>query len=124
MGAKVPQVSVTPVRRLDGTLSPTEFNVTFTGQSGKEDHPALVVSEMLDDAGNPIAAASSVWTIKEPSDTFRVNPEEEWGRKQDQTFPSVAMDADGDFVIAWQSDVSDSDVFGSISLGLIDLSAP
>ena len=128
MEAFIPEVTVTPVTELDGTLSSTEFDITFTGKSGKKDHPTLVISEVQDDEenvddgqGNSLTELSYVSTLKEPTGTFRVNPEEmdcplTCGLDvYDQTHPSVAMDADGDFVITWESEVPDSAVFGSVS---------
>ena len=108
----LPFVTVTPH---NGSL--TEFDITFAGDhnkrfllpsgaeimfqpnSGKQDHPLLIVSEVLDDFGNSLTA-SPVATLKEPSPEFRVNdPEpddpETWGPDlTDQISPAVAMDAE------------------------------
>ncbi len=112
----VPQVSVVAVNT-------TQFDVTFTGVSGKKDHPLMVVTQAFDDFGNNLLPSPQlqVRTLKEPSPEFRVNPEE----PDDPFTPgpdvfyqrnsSVAMDADGDFVIVWESDVSNSLVFSSFS---------
>ena len=60
-----------------------------------------------------------VRTLKEPSPEFRVNPEEvdnpftPLPDFYQQNNPAVAMDADGDFVIVWQSEVPDSVTPGS-----------
>jgi hypothetical protein len=70
--------------------------------------------------GKPLAGAS-VQIIKESSDTFRVNdPEPVWNPanasrppRYNQTNAQVAMDADGDFVITWQSYVPNSVTPGS-----------
>ncbi len=108
------EVEVTPVVNADGTYSLTEFDITYTGTAGKQDHPELVISDATDDQGNAVTVADdAVETRKEPSNEFRVNPEEEEGEELNQTYATVAMDADGDFVVVWQSEVSDTDNYGS-----------
>ena len=111
-----PKISVKPVLGTgkDGLV----FDVTFVGTSGKQDQPLLAV---VDSAGSAIANAS-VATLKETSDEFRVNPEEPDNQFTTampdtyvQTAPAVAMDADGDFVITWQSEVPNSANFGSVT---------
>ena len=111
----LPAVSVT-------ANSATEFDVTFTGNSGMEQQPLL---SLLDSSGNPLVGPGvGVQILKQTSDAFRVNDPEPQDpdalRPQfyDQTNPQVAMDLDGDFVITWQSAVpysvnpgSDSDIF-------------
>ena len=70
--------------------------------------------------GKPLAGATAQ-IIKESSDSFRVNdPEPVWNssyasspQRYNQTNAQVAMDADGDFVITWQSYVPDSVNAGS-----------
>jgi len=110
MRVAVPTVSVTPVYNVPGRPDGTVFDITFTGASGKKDHPLLVVSEVLDENG-AVLTGSSVTTLKEPSPEFRVNPEEPddpftlLPDRFNQTHAVVAMDADGDFVIVWQSEV-------------------
>ncbi len=103
MRAAAPTVSVT-------WLSATEFDITFTGNSAKEQQPLMVV---LDAAGSPLAGAS-VEIIKQSSDEFRVNdpePDDPDTIRPDvysQALPQVAMGPDGDFVITWTSMVPDS----------------
>jgi subtilisin-like proprotein convertase family protein len=111
-----PEVEVTPVIGADGMYSLTEFDITFVGSAGKQDHPQLVVTDARDDQGSAVTIpAGTVETRKEPSNEFRVNPEEEDGEELNQTYATVAMDADGDFVIAWQSEVSSTDNYGSVT---------
>ncbi|HYW79162.1 MAG TPA: hypothetical protein VE890_06265, partial [Thermoguttaceae bacterium] len=251
MQSYAPQVSVVPVAGPSGMPSLTTFDVTFTGSSGKVDHPDLVVknprTDVKDSNGDPIqlfpsqllivdttshagqqlsgafklrvdgdltkdiafdtnnvaattgaiatvlanegytgttvtlrsdlpagvygfeinferngmpinampleyvpnaamplnvpvyVEAMGSKTLKEPSATFRVNPTEaddpltEGLDVYDQTHPSVGMDADGDFVIAWQSEIPNSATYGSImdvfarrftSFGHVDSSVP
>lgn len=135
----VPSVNVEPVwenvlnpatGKLELQPSLTEFEITFDGAlgakegaAGKIDHPELVFVDAVDDAGTAVdvAALGTVRTIKEPSAEFRVNPDEPetpftpWPDKYDQRDAAVAMDADGDFVITWESEVHDSQLAGSIS---------
>jgi len=145
----VPGVTVRPVWELDptdNTLRPsrTKFDFTFDGatgakegNSGKKDHPEMVVSTAWDengkswqdnndngvkDPGEPFFAdLSDVDTLKEPSDEFRVNPPEPDNPftplpdLYKQTRPDVAMDADGEFVITWQSEVPDVEEYGTVS---------
>ncbi len=108
------EVDVTPVVTAEGTLSLTEFDITFVGSSGKQNHPELVVSNAKNDANQTVSVPSdAITTRKETSNEFRVNPEEETA--YNQTSPSVAMDADGDFVIVWESEVSGTTTSGSVS---------
>ena len=128
----VPGVTVVP-------LGLTQFDITFNsatgsseGAAGSKDHPPLALA--YDEFGNPLAfnefgaqltpAAVSdfdVKTMKEPSPEFRVNPPEPDNPftilpdRFHQTNPSVAMDADGEFVITWESVVPDNVNFGSVS---------
>jgi len=103
----------------DGTI----FDIAFTGDSGKKDHPELVVTAVEDEYGVSLIASPQlgVETLKEPSPEFRVNPEEPDNPftilpdRYDQINPSVAMDADGEFVITWESEVPNIDNFGSVS---------
>ena len=127
IATSLPMVTVTPV--LDGSARDgLVFDITFGGEaddltlrssSGKKNHPPLVITAVTDENGAPLATGSVV-TLKEPSDEFRVNPAEvddiltPGPDYKNQTNPSIAMDADGDFVIAWQSEVagaSVSDIF-------------
>jgi len=98
------------------------FDITFTGDSGKSQTPALAISAINDELGvSLLSSATPVKIIKMTGDEFRVNPPE----PQDpfspgpsvtaQTAPAVAMDDDGSFVIAWQSAVPDSVNFGSVT---------
>jgi hypothetical protein len=96
-----------------------EFDIWFKGDSGKRDFPLLQVG-LVDGSGNPVNG-SVVETLKEPSAEFRVNEAEGFdpvtgaylGNAQGNSV--IAMDADGDFVIAWQSEVRNTEVFGSQS---------
>jgi hypothetical protein len=122
MKTYAPELQVTPVVLPDGTLSLTEFDITFVGSSGKQDHPLLEISSARNDQGQTVSVPSNaVVTRKEPSNEFRVNPEEfddpttSGPDAYNQTNPSVAMDADGDFVIVWESEVPNSQNFGSVS---------
>ena len=117
-----PEVQVTPVITPDGTMSLTEFDITFVGSSGKQNHPELTVSNARNDQGQTVSIPSdAVETRKEPSNEFRVNPEEfddpttSGADAYNQVNPSVAMDADGDFVIVWESEIPNSQDFGSVS---------
>ncbi|MBN2021737.1 MAG: trypsin-like serine protease [Pirellulales bacterium] len=100
-----PEVSVRAV-------SATEFDVTFVGISSKINHPEMKVIEVRDEAGNALSGAS-VKTIKETSPEFRVNdaePDNPFTPGVDalmQNAAAVAMDADGDFVITWQSEMAE-----------------
>ncbi|NLS96608.1 MAG: hypothetical protein GXX96_31110 [Planctomycetaceae bacterium] len=117
-----PEVQVTPVVKSDGTLSLTEFDITFVGSSGKQDHPQLALTNARNDQGLVVSVPSSaVVTRKEPSNEFRVNPAEPddpataGNDAYNQTNPSVAIDADGDFVIVWESEIPNTKDFGSVS---------
>jgi len=134
MRVALPGVTVTPVPEFDATTnqwrdSLTQFDITFNGldgakegDSGKKDHPELVVVSGQDDLLNPLPVGGfDVTTLKEPSKEFRVNPEEPDNPfttlpdRFHQTEPAVAMDADGEFVITWQSEVPDWESVGSVS---------
>ncbi|MBN1588420.1 MAG: hypothetical protein JW888_02795, partial [Pirellulales bacterium] len=116
------RIAVTPVIDPD-TLeySLTTFDVTFIDESGKTNVPEMVIASATDDLGRTQDTSgisyldpsnSSVTTIKESSPEFRVNdPEPDdpftpWPDKTDQYQAAVTMDADGDFVITWTSDVA------------------
>ena len=103
-----------------------EFDITFTGDYGYQQQPLLAVlnPKVTDPATglHPAIAGATVQIVKQSSDEFRVNapevdnPETDWIDVYDQTNPQVAMDADGDFVITWESEVADaqnsvSDIF-------------
>ena len=115
----VPDIRVTPVFDVPGQENGTVFDVTFVGAFGKQDQPELVATHVQDEFGNPLPLFD-VQTLKEPSPEFRVNPEEPddpltpGPDKFDQTNAVVAMDADGEFVIAWHSEVPDTTVAGSV----------
>ena len=92
------------------------FDITFVNGGGLSDHEIVLVSA-VDEFGNEYVGSSddySIDTIKKSSDVFRVNAPE--GNDPDtgvplvtnQINPSVAMDADGDFVITWESEVQGS----------------
>jgi len=142
MRTAAPRVSVTPVPSAEGDLRFRQFDLTFvgddgaySGDAGKMDHPPLIVSEVRDGEGTATVLPPTdpidleeleeegrvADTLKEPSPIFRVNPPEPDNPftlapdVYDQTNPSVAMDADGDFVIVWESIVPNHEVFGSFS---------
>ncbi|MBN2217026.1 MAG: trypsin-like serine protease [Pirellulales bacterium] len=113
------RVSVMPVLVLNsvtGKYEPslTSFEVTYIDESGKTNIPEMVLVAAVDDAGvsHLDPTADYVSTIKEPSPEFRVNdPEPDdpftpWPDKTHQYEAAVAMDADGDFVITWTSEVA------------------
>ena len=87
--------------------SATEFDVTFTGNSGMREQPLLAV---LDSGGNSACRGEGE---NPQTDQRRVSrerpgaagPEPLRSQFYDQTNPQVAMDLDGDFVITWQSAV-------------------
>ena len=102
--------------------SATRFDVTFTGDAGKQQQPLLKVLDSSSAPGSPVPLAGATATIlKQSSDQFRVNDPEPQDpgtlRPQfyDQSRPQVAMDADGDFVITWQSVIPDSQNPNSLS---------
>lgn len=117
-GGIYPQVLVVPVygltdeagRSLDGYV----YDITFIGDSSYINHPLLAG---LNSEGTKDGI--QIETIKESSSEFRVNdpePDNEYTgevERYDQLNPSVAMDADGDFVITWQSEVSNTLMRGS-----------
>jgi len=112
----VPQISVTAVNA-------TTFDIRFIGDSGKQDHPELIISAVSDELGNNLLPSpqATVTTLKQSSPEFRVNPEEPddpftpGPDKYNQINPAVAMDADGEFVIVWESEVPDSVAFASVT---------
>ncbi len=123
-----PEVKVTSVSTADDPLGLRTFDITFVGDSGKQDQPLLMMHDangnsLIQDAqGNlvdPLADGTAVKTLKQCSPVFRVNPEEPDNiytplpDKYNQINPAVAMDADGDFVITWESEVPDSVTPGS-----------
>ncbi len=129
-----PKVDVAPfVDPATGLPSNTIFDITFIGDSGMQDHPQLVLSKVVDETGEPGGVlrditvplpnpwVPAVTTVKQPSPEFRVNPvevENEFTLRVDvynQTNPSVGMDADGNFVIAWDSEIPNWDNYGSVS---------
>ncbi len=126
----LPRVSVASVRTADDPDGLRTFDITFTSDSGKStttgnlgklDHPELLVAA-VDDAADPLVLPIDVvQTMKQSSPEFRVNPEEPddpftiLPDVYDQSNPAVAMDADGDFIITWQSEVPNSENFGSVT---------
>jgi len=119
MRTAAPEVSVTAVNA-------TTFNITFVGDAGKMDHPELVVFQAYADwdtgfTSNLLASPQYAETLKQPSPEFRVNPEEPDNPftfipdKFNQTNPAVAMDGDGEFIIVWESEVPDSENYGSVT---------
>ncbi|MEE8452225.1 MAG: hypothetical protein V3R99_09930, partial [Thermoguttaceae bacterium] len=126
-----PQIMRTPVPEVSVIArSTTEFDIRFIGDAGKQNHPEMVVMSAADDYGNPLhdqndpllqSPEAGVTTLKQSSDEFRVNPIEydnPYTILPDvyaQKAPSIAMDADGEFVITWSSEVSNTENFGSVS---------
>lgn len=115
------KVEVTPV---SGSL--TEFDITFTGAASKQNVPDMKFVSIKDDLGNDLLGTSEeIVTIKETSDEFRVNDPEvdnpftSEPDVTDQKSPAIAMDADGDYVITWQS----STTVGSSSYSSMDIYA-
>ena len=95
-------------------ISATEFDITFVGNSGKQDHPEMEITAIFDERGNALPVSTSdIETLKEPSPEFRVNdaeyddPGTMWLDTVNQRHPVVAIDSDGEFVIAWDSEVTD-----------------
>jgi putative transposon-encoded protein len=104
------------------------FDITYVGALSKRDltrtaadgtlQCALIVEWAKDATGQmwtlDDGSAGSVQLLKVSSPEFRVNAVEEPDpvtgalHLQNQTNAAVAIDADGDFVITWQSTVSDS----------------
>ena len=113
--ASMPEIQVRPVLDVPGVVNGTVFDITYTGLSGKKDHPELKISAVQDEAGTSLMSQvdpiTSVRTLKQPTGEFRVNPAEPddpftpWPDKFDQYNPAVAMDADGEFVIVWEGEV-------------------
>ena len=108
----VPEVSVTSVCTADDPEGLRTFDITFVGNSGKINQPEMKVSAVADEWGNPLALGT-VTTLKETSSEFRVNAVEEDNPftpgidKYNQYDAAVAMDADGDFIITWVSEIPD-----------------
>jgi hypothetical protein len=106
-----PGVTVRPVIGTDGKPSFTDFDIWFTGVSGKKIFAPLVVTAATGDAGENLhpEVNAKVTILKQTSPEFRVNPSEPdnpftlgpdvW----DQDQPAVGVDPDGDFTIAWRS---------------------
>jgi hypothetical protein len=120
-----PTITVQPVVNADGTLSYTEFDVTFTGVSGATVEAPMVVTNAVDENGVAIGAttlsgdgvasgstASQVEILKQSGNEFQVNPTQPTSIFTENTQPlnsdqpAVAMDGSGDFVIAWRGQVS------------------
>ena len=108
------------VRSVDG--STTTFDITFTGVSGKRIHPLFEVVAATDDEGNALdPTQASVKLMQQSSPEFRVNPPEADNPftpgpdLYNQTQAVVAMDSDGEFVIAWRSEVPTIINQGSVS---------
>ncbi len=94
----------------------TTFDITFINSSGLCMQDIMIVSATDEygteyvgtAAGKPKAEFTT--TIKQSSEAFRVNAPEENDPTssiplvKNQLNPAVAMDADGDFVITWQSE--------------------
>ncbi|MDO4574549.1 MAG: trypsin-like serine protease [Planctomycetia bacterium] len=122
------EISVVAVEGLtEGLIG---FDITFTGVSGKQDMPELVVESIRevatgDTSASPTALdtsrATNITTIKECSDEFRVNPASndafQWWNSTyvatDQKGASVAVDSDGNFAISWTSEAVSSELPGS-----------
>ena len=128
-----PAITVSPVVNPDGTLSYTEFDVTFTGVSGAQSKAAMVVTNAADENGVGIgfttyntdasagmigiptgSTASQVSILKESGNEFQVNPQQPTSIYNQTTQPlnsdqpAVSMNGSGNFVIAWREAVSPS----------------
>jgi hypothetical protein len=109
-----PSVRVTPVTLPDGTQSSTQFDIEFTGTLGCRVEPAMQVTAAFDENAVTIDTTkyTQVQILKESSPEFQVNPPEQnsiYSPNQDSLSndqPAVAMDAAGDFVVAWRGEVS------------------
>ncbi len=124
-----PTITVAPVVLPNGSLSYTEFDITFTGVSGAQSKAAMVVSNTVDENGVGIgtnstalvdntvtiptgSTASSVQILKQSGNEFRVNPIvppsvfTPTTTPEDSDQPAVAMSSTGSFVIAWRGAVS------------------
>ncbi|MCC6124849.1 MAG: hypothetical protein IT426_07805 [Pirellulales bacterium] len=117
-------VKVVSVKTAADPLGLRTFDVTFVGNSGLQDHPLLVLGTKITNdqkaAVTLTAPQRQVATItKASSPEFRVNPPEPddpftpLPDVTQQSGPAVSMDADGDFVITWQSEVPDAVTPGS-----------
>ncbi|MDY0168654.1 MAG: trypsin-like serine protease, partial [Thermoguttaceae bacterium] len=125
LGGTTPvEVSVVPVFTLEAGMEYVTFDIMFIGNSGKIDHPDLDFrvwdgTQLLEDWRFLDSSLEGPRTIKEPSPEFRVNDPEPDNPfttgpdKFNQTAPAVAIDADGEFVITWQSEVPDWQIPGS-----------
>jgi hypothetical protein len=120
--AATPQVKVTSVKTADDPNGLRTFNIEFVGDSSYINHPLMFIEAgAVKDVNGVAVNAEKILakTLKESSDEFRVNPEEPDNPftalpdKFQQTRPDVAMDADGSFVIVWQSEVPDGENPGS-----------
>ncbi len=118
-GFSVKKADTEVTGRYNAATDTYEFDVWYKNDSGKRDFPLLGVT-LSDNAGNAVEGVD-VETLKEPGAAFRVNEAESFDPVTGQylgttqSVPVVAMDADGDFAIAWQSQVSDATTFGSTS---------
>ena len=127
-GGVYPEVLVVPVYGLTddagNSLDGYVYDITFVGSSSYINHPLLTA--LANDGTSSLSedAILKVVTVKESSSEFRVNALEEADPADsddpfkeveyyNQLNPAVAMDADGDFVITWQSEVSNTLVRGS-----------
>ena len=122
----MPQIQVVPAKLPDGTPNPLAFDITFMGNSADQIYPAMQVIGLTDASNNTVdltANPASTTILKETSGEFRVNPVVQANPfspapvQYDSGQPAVAMDAAGDFVIAWTGVVSSSNAvtFGSFS---------
>ncbi|MGL6194363.1 MAG: hypothetical protein ACRC2T_06025, partial [Thermoguttaceae bacterium] len=126
-GIVVDQFAIPEVRV--SVVDATTFDITFINRSGKINHQEMMVTSAVDGFGNQHVNPDSIYlhksyryydqtitpvsTLKESSDAFRVNPLEDTSSPYkptalaitDQHSPVVAMDADGDFIIAWSTEV-------------------
>jgi hypothetical protein len=112
-------VNVAPVVTASDLQGLVTFDITFVGNFGKSIQPQLAFDRLIDANNTNFSVQSvnalnvdNISILKAPSPEFRVNPPEPdnpytFGPDQyDQTHPAVSMDADGDFVITWQSEVT------------------
>ncbi len=136
--AAIPTVEATSVKTAADPEGLRTFNIEFTGDTSYKNVPTIVIAadSVLHEDGTPLNAEDILGvTIKETGDEFRVNPEEpdnpytQLPDKYTQTSPGVAMNAEGNFVIVWESEVpesqnngSETDIFARIyqAVGFVD----
>ena len=116
----LPTIVVTSVPTAADPKGLCTFNIEFTGEAACTIVPLLNVSTW-DATGAAITTPTTVSVVQQNTGIFRVNPpqlDNPFTQERDvfnQTGPSVAMDAAGDFVVTWEGQVSNYDNPGSVS---------